>query len=179
MEPFLFNDLVDVYGPRLWARKELEWFFPKVDAVGKARRPFEVLAPGDTAPGTLKQQVLAIRAYNTILDRLRTIGDPHAGVLACAFAERSWPEALTKHFGRLAGVMVRIASAQSEILPDDDDGRAVLELRTAKRLVRDVASHGRRHLRMLEQAAATRYTTAFGAYGRQRGRMSSILLTLE
>jgi hypothetical protein len=179
MDPFLVNNPADIYCPRVWAQKELAWFFPKADVVGKATQSFEVLAPRGTALGQLNGQVLAIRAYNAILERLRTIGDPHAGVLACAYAERSWPEALATPFGRLTGIMVRIATAQSNALPDDDDARAVLEMRAATGLAHEVAVHGRAPLRMLRQAAGKRYVTAFGAYERQRGRLSSILLTVE
>jgi hypothetical protein len=169
----------DSDSPRTWAHRELAWFFPKVAEVGKGRRPFEVLAPGGSAPGNLDFQVRAIRAYNTILDRLRAVGDPDAGVLECAYAERSWPRELTKLFGHLTGIMVRIASAQSGALPDDDDARAVLEMAHATRLASDVAVYGRLRLRTLERAAERRFARAFSAYQRQRGRMSSILLTLE
>ena len=179
MKPFLFNNSADLYDPRVWADKELAWFFPKVDAVGKARRPFEVLAPGGTTFGNLNFQVHAIRTYNTILDRLRAIGDPHAGVLACAYAERSWPVALVTPFGQLTGVMVRIAAAEAEVLPDDEDARALVEMQTATRLAREVAVHGRAHHRSLQRSAKRRFAKAFGAYERQRGRLSSILLTLE
>jgi hypothetical protein len=179
MRPYLFNDSTAVDHPRVWAAKELAWFFPKVDVVGKARQPFEVLAPGGTSYGNLNFQVLAIRAYNTILERLRTIGDPHAGVLACAYADRTWPEVLSRPFGQLTGVMVRISAAQADVIPDDEDACAVLDMRTAARLADVVRSDGRSRLFGLKQAAKRRFTKAFGAYEGQRGRLSSVLLTLE
>jgi hypothetical protein len=179
LNPLQFNDADDIHSPRVWATEELAWFFPMVDAVGKARQPFEALAPGGCAFGNLSFQVRAIRAYNTILGRLRTIGDPHAGVLACAFAERSWPKELVRPFGRLTGVMVRLAAAEDAALPDDDDARAVVEVRTATDLARHVGWRRPAHLRRLKRAAAWRFDRAFTAYLRARGGLSSILLALE
>jgi hypothetical protein len=165
--------------PRPKADAELAWFFPMAAQVGKTTRLFEVLAPGGTALGRLDFQVRSIRAYNTILERLRVMGDPDAGILACAYADRAWPSMLAERFGLLTGIMVRLAVAEAVSLPDDDDALSVLEMHWAERMAHALVLFDGINVQLFERKARVLFDRASRAYQRQRGGMSSVLVMLQ
>ena len=146
---------------------ELEWFFTMAESDMGARSNFAVV-PGEPLDGTPESRAEAARARRTILGWLAEVGNPHAGVLQAAYAARAWPLALREALGRSTGVVVRLGSSEVG-LPDDEDERAKVDLRTARGLAETLGHQGREALKPLELRGRILLRAAFLAYERERG----------
>jgi hypothetical protein len=78
------------------AERELRWFF--LDLLGRVPEP---------GAGPEQDRVAA----QTIDRWLRSIPPFHRGALALSYEKRSWPEALSKEFGSLTSLIVRLECA--------------------------------------------------------------------
>jgi hypothetical protein len=157
----------------LAADAELEWFFAVAESrMGKRSNFLDSLVPARHREDSLDARLTASRAYRIIEARLQAIGDPHAGVLECAYASARTP-LLSSCFGPLAGVAVRLAAA-AEGLPDDGDALARLERAIGARLGATIEKLGAPALADLARRAEVKFRAAFGAYCRRRRGPSAV-----
>lgn len=159
---------VDRFTPSGPPDTELQWFFTMAESDMGSRSNFgpAIGQPHDDSPESRAQ---AARAHRTILEWLRQIGDPHAGVLQMAYQARPWPLPLREALGRVTGVVVHLGSAEAGPLPDDDAGRDELDLLTARRFAEALARGERASLAPLELRARVLLRAAVLAYEQARG----------
>ena len=155
------------FAPSGPADTELEWFFTMAESDMGARSNFGAMV-GERPPDTAESRAQAARAQRTILEFLKQVGDPHAGVLHVAYDALPWPPVLRETLDRVTGVVVRLGSAQRE-LPDDTPSRRALDLRTANQFAGMLARSERTALAAFELRGRILLRGAFLAYERTRG----------
>ncbi|MGH7293718.1 MAG: hypothetical protein ACRELB_02240, partial [Polyangiaceae bacterium] len=147
---------------------ELRWFFSKHDGVWASPYHAEMEAQREPwLPDTDDGEAIAV--YWQIRKRLGRIGDPDAGVLSAAYAPRPWPRALRAELGRVTGIVVRLASADSGEWPEERNAQDVLDVRVARRLEVALCNGGREVLDAYRTPALVRLSRALSAY-RTAGR---------
>jgi hypothetical protein len=157
------------YGP---ADEELEWFFTMAESSMGRRSNFEdSLRIQRHRRDQSESHVEAVRAHRVILERLRGMGDPRAGVLQAAYTARAWPVPLLLTLGRHTGIVVRLATAEIGLL--DDSHLARVEEDVARGLVETLYKEEGK-LAPLRELAATYFDDAYDAYRRKRGRSRSL-----
>ena len=155
------------------ADEELEWFFTMAESSMGRRSNFEdSLRIQRHRRDQSESHVEAVRAHRVILERLRSIGDPHAGVLQAAYTARPWPLPLLLALGRHTGIVVRLATVQIGLL--DDSHLARVEEDVARGLLETLYKEEAR-LALLRKTAATYFDDAYDAYRRKRGRGRSLV----
>lgn len=170
-EPHAKKPSSKLFKPSANADKELEWFFTLAESdMGSTSNFVESLAPASTAwrdDDTMDKRAEAAHAQRTLLKWVRELGDYDAGVLQAAYMARPWPLALREEFGRLTGVIVRLAAVDTG-LPDDPKALDALERKTAIRLNDALERRGPIFERVLPKGSQL-LTAAFEAYVRERG----------
>jgi len=159
-----------LFTPRGPADRELEWFFTEAESdMGSRSNYVQSLSyvPPTLPDDTLDQRAEASHAQRTLLSWIRALEDFDAGVLKAAYAARRWPLLLRERFGRLTGLVVRLAAAEAG-LPDDDAALAALEQRTALRLNESTSANEEAVARLARRASPI-LKAAFEAYVRERG----------
>ena len=159
------------YGP---ADEELEWFFTLEEASLGLRSNFEdSLMLQRHRRDRTEAYVEAARTRRVIRERPLRMGDPDAGVLQTAYAPRPWPGALRHELGRLAGVVVRLATAKVGLINDHDLKR--VEEHVAHALVERRKQDGPEEIARLRETAARYFDHAYGAYRQQRGTTDNLV----
>ncbi len=153
------------------ADTELEWFFTMADsAVGSPSNFVESLLPVPASwkdDDTMETRVEAAHAQRTLLKWVQEVGDFDAGVLQAAYTARPWPLLLREEFGRLTGVIVRLATVDTG-LPEDPKALDAVERRTAIRLNDALPRRGAVFDRVVPKGSQL-LQAAFAAYVRERG----------
>lgn len=111
-------------------RAELEWFFNRSESDMGLQSNF-LAAFGRHGPGlrvpSPEDAVDAAHKHRRIRGWLGAIEETHAEVLRSAYEQRDWPPALWDEFGRMTGIVVRLACAR-DVVPTDRRAREVLEM---------------------------------------------------
>ncbi len=170
------RDDVALDPPEPPAALELEWFFTMAESDMGLRSNFAVLV-GTADDLSMDDRAEAAHANRTIGRWMRALGEHDAGVLYAAFAARPWSLGLRKALRRLTGVVVRLASVKAcadhgADLPDDEDERLALDVRTGERLTAEFMGReasDRDALRALRGKAQILFDRAFARYERARG----------
>jgi hypothetical protein len=163
---------LDPVGP---ADDELDWFFTEAEPdVGVRSNYMDSLVPAQHRADTEEARFVAARRYRVVLERLRTIGDPDAGVLEAAYAVRPWPVSLREALGRSTGVAVRLRVAERG-MPADDAELDRLERQTAERLNEMVEDFGPAALETLRAKAAAHFRRAYRAYRAERAHGETVV----
>ena len=158
----------DPCGP---ADEELEWFFTMAESSMGVRSNFEAsLRIQRHRRDRSESHIEAASAHRIILERLRSMGHPHPGVLQAAYTARRWPVPLLVALGRLTGIVVRLAAAELGLF---DDSSARAEDYAAHALLASLHyKEGEGEVLRLRDAAQTLFDDAYEAYRRkQRGRV--------
>lgn len=156
------------------ADEELEWFFTMEESSLGLRSNFEdALRIQRHRRDRSDSFHVAARVRRIILERLRRMGDPDAGVLEAAYAPRPWPGPLLDELGRLTGVVVRLATRKVGVLRARDRPR--VEEEVARALVDSFKKEGGAELACLREWAETYFDHAYGAYRQQRGTSANLV----
>ena len=122
--------------PTVAVEKELEWFFNRAESDMGLRSNF-LASLGRHGPGPLvpspEDAVEAAHRWRHIRGRLAAIEATHAGALRCAYELRDWPVVLWDVYGRLTGIVVRLACARDIVrgVAEGLHALAVLEMNHA------------------------------------------------
>jgi hypothetical protein len=170
-EPHVKTQSRKLFKPYGNADKELEWFFTMAESdMGTLSNYVESLthvSPSWKDDDTMDKRVEAAHAQRTLLKWVGEVGDFDAGVLQAAYTARPWPLMLREEFGRLTGVIVRLATVDTG-LPNDPKQLDALERRTAIRLTDALARRDPIFERVVPKGNHL-LKTAFDAYVRERG----------
>jgi hypothetical protein len=153
---------------------ELEWFFNRAEGSMGLQSTFGetlgVRCPGASAPSP-EENVAAAHAYRIIRGWLRAIDDSDAGVLQAAYEVRPWPMDLYDEFGRLTGIVVRLACDPSTWPADRRTQQAVEVARAEALAIECVEWRGQSlgPIAPLRRKAETRFAEAHHAYAAVRG----------
>ena len=149
--------------------EELLWFFHVEDGDPSSStyvgRMFSPVAEDGTWRSH-EDHSRAERRHQIILARIKRISDHDAGVLQCAYAPRPWPIALTKAFGQLTGVLVRLA-CDRENWPEERGRQLALDDENAKMLLERLGAGGDANPRVLtglRREAEAHFARALRAY---------------
>jgi hypothetical protein len=154
---------------------ELDWVFNRAECdMGDQSNYLAMLGPlgpGSAIPSPEDAAEAAHRARR-IRGWLRAMDSSDAGVLQCAYELRAWPVELWDAFGRLTGVVVRLACAL-DVLPEGRWALQVMEMARADWLVAlcPSASVDTTLIRLRREAQA-RFARAHDAYRVTRGDAS-------
>jgi hypothetical protein len=148
--------------PKLSIDDELEWFFNRAEGDMGLQSNF-IDALEAEYERAFEGHLEAARRHREIRDRLRSIADSDAGVLQVAYEQRDWPEILVRRFGRLTGVIVRLACALDH-WPSDRPAQQVVERARAEWLVPECAAGVGKTLGRLCNEAGARFSRASSAY---------------
>jgi len=120
--------------------QELEWFFNSVDGDMGLQSNFLASlgrhGPGSRAPSP-DEAVDASHAQRRIRMLLEAIEETHAAVLRSAYTLRDWPVLLWDQFGRLTGIVVRLACAH-EAVPEGERAQDLFEMNHASWLASEI-----------------------------------------
>jgi hypothetical protein len=155
-------------GARTLENAELDWFFNEMESSLGLHSNFMAML-GRDSERTFEDYVEAARRRRRIRDRLVLIPDSDAGVLQCAYEQRAWPDVLVRRFGRLTGVIVRLACALDR-WPSDRALQRVVEMARAEWLVPECVAGVGKTLGRLRTEAAARFSRASTAYEAARRR---------
>ena len=165
---------VHLLRPSAIVDSELDWFFNRAECdMGNQSNYEAVLGKYAGAPRlpTPEDAAEASHAQRTIRRWLKAIADSDAGVLQAAYVMRPWPEKLYDEFGRLTGVVVRLACAMGH-WPEDHAGQELVEMARAEWLESHCAKGSGRSLaplQTLRRDAEIRFARAHHAYAVARG----------
>jgi hypothetical protein len=141
--------------------EELRWFFSVHD--GLRGSPFFEELAARRHPEVPESDDHEARVYRQIRERLLGLSDHDAGVLKAAYTPRPWPPRLRDELGRLTGIVVRLASAETE-WPSETSEQELREVKVAKRLDLAVVTVGREVLAAYRTPARALLKRAVGAY---------------
>jgi hypothetical protein len=165
---------VHVLRTRLVVDRELEWFFNRAECDMGIRSNFVSVLGNRHSGGdgpTPEEAATAAHSYRRIRTWLLAIPDSHAGVLQAAYEIRPWPSALYDELGRLTGVVVRLACAQSP-WPADRRSQELVEMARAGWLESECGPYRRYGigpLARLRREGEKRFAQAHYAYCVVRG----------
>jgi hypothetical protein len=163
--------------PRFTLDEELLWFFNRADCELGARSNFRTGSRESSATVPSPEAAAeASHGYRRILGWLKAIPDADAGVLQAAYELRPWPVALHDEFGRLTGIVVRLACAL-DAWPDNRDAQQVVEMARADWLASYCGpghSRGLLTLDQLRREAQVRFALAHHAYSVVRGKSHAL-----
>ncbi len=154
--------------------QELEWFFNSVESDMGLRSTFLASigrhTAGSHAPSP-DEAVDATHAQRVIRRCLEAIEETDEAVLRCAYTQRDWPVVLWDQFGRLTGIVVRLACAH-ETVPEGERAQEIFEMNHAAWLASEI------HRRVIDPMflrlrthAQGRFARATAAYARARGNV--------
>ncbi len=170
-DPEAESDILNpTFVPRGPADRELDWYFALADGATGNRSNFVdslEYRPRGHPDDEPERRADAVHAQRKLRRWILALGDFDAGVLKAAYVARPWPLELREELGRLTGIVVRIAAAESG-LPDDPDAFDALERRTAARLTVALAREPER-IEQLRIEARPILRAAFTRYVAQRG----------
>ena len=152
--------------------EELDWFHNRSESDMGVSSNFEhMLGAKSTAPRrTPEDAAEAAHRYRCIRRRLTSMADADAGVLQAAYELREWPITLFDEFGRLTGIVVKLACAL-DLAHADRRQQQLIESARAEWLVVSCAPlRGDPSLAKLRREAGLRFARALHVYGATRVR---------
>jgi hypothetical protein len=154
--------------------QELEWFFNRAESDMGLRSNFLASlgrhGPGSHAPSP-DEAVDASHQQRRIRGWLSAIEDTHTEVLRSAYVQRDWPVVLWDRFGRLTGIVVRLACAHDAV-PEGLRAQERFEMNHAAWLAGEChrAAIDPLFIRLRTDAQG-RFARATSAYSRARGNV--------
>jgi len=157
--------------------QELEWFFNSVESDMGLRSNFLASlgreGPGSHAPSP-DEAVDASHAQRRIRVMLGVLEETHVEVLRCAYTQRDWPVVLWDQYGRLTGIVVRLACAH-ETVPEGQHAQDLFEMNHASWLASEIHRSAIDPMFVrLRTDAQGRFARATSAYARVRGNVEPI-----